>query len=293
MKFYIRIIIILTGTIAAGCATERIAERDPISVDPRYPPAIIETSFLSHGDRLNALAYLANGPGPHPTVLLMHGYPGTEKNLDIAQYLRRDGWNVFFFHYRGAWGSEGAFSFLNAAEDAGAALDHLRDNAARYRADASKIAIVGHSMGGLMTLVGAANDPEISCAATLAAASMEYLMQELEDENLRVGFTEYADSLIMLGNHDGGNVIEQGAAFAARYPLAEFVSKFSGKKLLLLAAENDDAVPLSVHEAYVAAFSQNPDVELDSEIYATDHSFNSHRIAISRRIDDWLDANCR
>ncbi|MEZ5915973.1 MAG: alpha/beta fold hydrolase [Parvularculaceae bacterium] len=293
MKFLILIIMTLAALVLVSCSTGRIAERDPVAIDPDYPPAIIEISFLSHGDRLNGFVYLANGPGPHPTVLLMHGYPGTEKNLDIAQYLRRDGWNVLFFHYRGAWGSEGAFSFLNAAEDTGAALNHLRDNAERYRADPGSIAIVGHSMGGQMTLVGAANDPEITCAATLAAASIDYLMLQLEDENLRVGFREYADSLTMLAGHDGGNVIEQGVAFADRYPLADIVFNFAGKKLLLLAAENDEAVPVKVHEAYVAAFSKSPDVELDSEIYVTDHSFNSNRIAISRRLVDWLDANCR
>ena len=293
MKFFTLIIFTLTAAIAAGCATERIAERDPVVIDVNYPPAIIETSFLSQGDRLNGFVYLANGPGPHPSVVLLHGYPGNEKNLDIAQYLRRDGWNVFFFHYRGAWGSEGAFSFLNAAEDVGAALNHLRNNAARYRADASKIAIVGHSMGGQMALAGAANDLGVTCAATLAAARLEPLPDDPEDETQRDAFRAYADSLIMLAGHDGGNVIEQGAAFADRYPLAEIVSKFSDKRLFLLAAEHDDAVPVKVHEAYVAAFSKNPDVKLDSEIYVTDHSFNSNRIAISRRIADWLDANCR
>ena len=39
-------------------------------------------------------------------VLLLHGFPGNEKNLDLAQDLRADGFNVLFFHYRGAWGSE-------------------------------------------------------------------------------------------------------------------------------------------------------------------------------------------
>ena len=44
----------------------------------------------------------ANGQGPHPTIVLLHGFPGNEKNLDLAQSLRRAGYNVLFFHYRGA-----------------------------------------------------------------------------------------------------------------------------------------------------------------------------------------------
>lgn len=63
---------------------------------------------------MSGLIYIASGAGPHPTVILLHGYPGNEKNLDLAQSLRREGWNVLFFHYRGAWGSEGEFSLTGA-----------------------------------------------------------------------------------------------------------------------------------------------------------------------------------
>jgi predicted alpha/beta-fold hydrolase len=113
--------------VFAACSNIPEMERDPILVDADYPPGMSEASFISHGDRLNALHYTANGVGPHPTVLLLHGYPGNEKNLDLAQSLRRAGWNVFFFHYRGAWGSEGDFSFVNSAEDISTALTHLRE----------------------------------------------------------------------------------------------------------------------------------------------------------------------
>lgn len=41
-----------------------------------------------HG-KLLATLYSAGGEGPHPTVLLLHGIPGCEQNLDLAQSLRR------------------------------------------------------------------------------------------------------------------------------------------------------------------------------------------------------------
>ena len=75
-----------------------------VSGSDQSPPRIEELTIKSHGMRMPGLAYLAAGNGPHPTVLLLHGYPGNEKNLDVAQALRRLGWNVVFFHYRGAWG---------------------------------------------------------------------------------------------------------------------------------------------------------------------------------------------
>ena len=77
---------------------------------------------------------VANGKGPHPTVILLHGYPGNEKNLDLAQSLRRAGYNVVFLHYRGAWGSQGDYSIGGQADDVAAVLGYVRENADRLRA---------------------------------------------------------------------------------------------------------------------------------------------------------------
>jgi pimeloyl-ACP methyl ester carboxylesterase len=86
---------------------------------------------------INALAYVAAGIGPHPTLVLCHGWPGNEKNLDLAQAVRRAGWNVVTFNYRGSWGSPGNFHFAQNPEDAKAVLAYLRDpaNAAKLGVD--------------------------------------------------------------------------------------------------------------------------------------------------------------
>ena len=62
-----------------------------------------------HG-KLLATLYSAGGEGPHPTVLLLHGIPGCEQNLDLAQAFRRAGFHVMTFHYSGSWGSSGNYS---------------------------------------------------------------------------------------------------------------------------------------------------------------------------------------
>jgi pimeloyl-ACP methyl ester carboxylesterase len=36
--------------------------------------------IMSHGSRLNAVLFMASGKEAHPTILLMHGFPGNEKN---------------------------------------------------------------------------------------------------------------------------------------------------------------------------------------------------------------------
>jgi uncharacterized protein len=76
-------------------------------------PARSEVLHIPSGAVLiNGLAYIAQGAGAHPAVILLHGLPGNEKNLDLAQAMRRAGWTVVTFNYRGSWGSPGVYSFL-------------------------------------------------------------------------------------------------------------------------------------------------------------------------------------
>src|SRR5436190_23204246 len=107
------------------------------------PAAMAPIVIVSHAAGLNAVMYSAAGVGRHPTLLLLHGFPGNEQNLDLAQAARRAGWNVLTFHYRGSWGSGGAFSFGHCAEDAATVLAWLRspEAVARFRIDPSRIAI--------------------------------------------------------------------------------------------------------------------------------------------------------
>jgi pimeloyl-ACP methyl ester carboxylesterase len=116
---------------------------------------------LGRPAEMNALFLLAAGEGPHPTMLLLHGLPGNERNLDLAQAVRRAGWNVLTFTYRGAWGSEGTFSIQHAIDDAATALAFLRSREAfeRYQVNPNRIVLAGHSMGGMAALITAVRDP--------------------------------------------------------------------------------------------------------------------------------------
>src|SRR6266516_4386683 len=99
-----------------ACDTLAVAS-DPVTSDSLYPPTLADVQIPSSGARMNGVLYLAQGKGPHTTVLVLHGFPGTEKNADLAQAVRRAGFNALIFHYRGAWGSEGDYSFSHVLED--------------------------------------------------------------------------------------------------------------------------------------------------------------------------------
>ena len=104
--------------------TDQIVLKD-LAWDKTAPAGMIELDINSNGSRLaGGIMYTPNGNEKHPTLILLHGFPGNEKNLDIAQVVRAHGWNVIYFNYRGSWGSEGKYSFENCVEDAKAVVDY-------------------------------------------------------------------------------------------------------------------------------------------------------------------------
>jgi len=118
--------------------------------DKKLPPALAMFTVPSHGVDLDAWLYVASGAGPHGTVILPHGLPGYEMSGDLAQSIRRAGWNVLLFHYRGTWGVPGPFSQSSAIEDTAEIVRFLREpvNVGKYRGDPRRLVLIGHSFGG-------------------------------------------------------------------------------------------------------------------------------------------------
>lgn len=274
----------------SGCATlphnESVLTTDPVAISDDYPPSIEELSFESHGQRLNGLFYLANGEGPHPTVILLHGYPGNEKNLDLAQTLRRDGFNVMFFHYRGSWGSEGEFGFTNVIEDVQSALDFVRDNANIYRVDPDHLILIGHSMGGFAALHGAANDKDVTCAVGLAPADMARI-PDISKE-VTSGFMLWSDSLQMLKGWTGEKAVTELTEKKEAFLLGPLTEKLSDKSVLLTAGDKDTSVPPAMVQAVSDIYAQNEAIDLEMVTLSGDHSFSWSRMALSQTVLDWI-----
>lgn len=276
--------------VSACTSAPRIAD-DPVAADPDFPPSLMELNFDSHGDRLNGHAYLANGEGPHPTVVLLHGFPGNERNLDLAQDLRSNGFNVLFFHYRGAWGSEGTYSFTHVIEDVAAATDYLRANAETYRTDPNKLILIGHSMGGFAALEAAARDDRIACVAGIAPANMGPLADAPAER--AAGFAAYADTMQMLSGLTGENAIAEIRANREAFDTRLLAPKLSGKSVLLIGGDKDTSVPAdTMINPLIAAYEAEQGIDLTAKILSGDHSFSWSRQELIGEIVDWAES-CR
>ena len=172
---------LLLASASVAIASSSLSAQQPpraIYTDPPRDsahPARMEVLHIpSGGVKINGVAYLTAGAGLHPTFVFFHGLPGNEKNLDIAQAVRRDGWNAITVNYRGSWGSPGEFRFGNNLEDADAVLAFLRDpaNARSLGIDTTRLVIAGHSMGGWVVALTAAHDRGVLGAILISMADM-------------------------------------------------------------------------------------------------------------------------
>jgi pimeloyl-ACP methyl ester carboxylesterase len=261
--------------------------------DKANPAAIQSFQLPSHGAMLNALAYIAEGPGPHPTVILLHGFPGNEKNLDLAQTIRRAGWNVVYFDYRGSWGSPGAFSFTHSLEDTQSAIAYLRDpaNAKKLRADPNYIVLIGHSMGGMMARYAAAQDPAIKAAILISAADMgASKMQPVPPSHAQEAVRRLADSLAAeglapLAGCTPQSLAEEVLANAAAWNPIAVAPKLATRPILVITSD-DGLAPLN--DAFVEALRQAGNTRVATVHIATDHSYSDHRIALEETVLDTL-----
>jgi len=272
---------------------------DPVDTDVENPPTMKELSFINAGSKINGLIYLANGPGPHATVILLHGYAGNERNLDLAQAMRRAGYNVLFFNYRGTWGSGGEFSAANGIADVHRALEWLRAAVgAEFRVDADRIALVGHSFGGFMGSIAAAEDPRVACLGFIAGAQMGMFGKAAAaDAELR---TLLENALGQAMDYEGGPVkaspgpvIRDLIDNAERYDVAARAPELAGRPLFVVGGERDVDTPKAQHhDSVVAALRAAGAEQLTVVVYDDDHYFGAHRIDLAKRLIDWLGSAC-
>ncbi len=267
---------------------------DPVTVDKQYPATLAPVTFESKGERLLGNILMAQGAGPYPIIILLHGFPGFERNFDLAQIFRRAGWNVLVFHYRGAWGSQGSFSFKHVLEDVSTALDFLRAKSSQelYRVDSGKIVLIGHSMGGSAALMTAVNDPHISAVASIAGVNPGIVASAIRDDQALIESVTHAleEDLSPLQGTTAESLVAELLEAGENWNLVKQTTALSQRSVLLIGGSRDQVAPVNIHYTPLVQALQNCNArDLTHLILDADHAFSDKRVALARTILSWLE----
>jgi pimeloyl-ACP methyl ester carboxylesterase len=252
-------------------------------MDAKHPAAMTVLHIPSHRLLINGVVNSPAGAGLHPTIVICHGLPGNEKNLDLAQAVRRAGWNAVTFNYRGSWGSPGSYKFAQNLEDADAVLAYLREpsNAARLGIDTKHIVLAGHSMGGWVTAMTAGHDRGLAGVILISAADMGQL-GKMQHEKL---VAEMADNMEGLSGVTAESMANEDAQDAKAFEFSNAIPGLASVPMLVLTA-NDGLAPQA--DALVRAVQAEGNHNVKAIHAATDHSWSDHRIFLESTIIEWL-----
>jgi pimeloyl-ACP methyl ester carboxylesterase len=295
LRALIALVLALPSAASASQATTVSASPVPVAVvaDPAidvvHPAAMAAFVIPSADGALNAVMYTAAGSGPHPTLLLLHGFPGNEQNLDLAQAARRAGWNVLTFHYRGSWGRPGRYTFAHCEEDAANALTYLRkaEVVEKFGIDPSRIAVAGHRLGGIVAARVAADDPGVIGAFLIDRADIAAIGRSFADPKQRASFLEgeVRGDMPPLAGTSEEMIMEEVAHAGPSLDLVATMPALAGRPLALIGARRGIG---AMAAAAAAAARKAGAAHLDAETIDTDHSFSDARIALAAKLVTWL-----
>ena len=282
-----RTIAIIVAALAASPSLAQPPVPAAIYTDPTHnvahPARMDVLRIPSGGVEINGVAYLAAGPGPHPTIIICHGLPGNEKSLDLAQTVRRAGWNAITFNYRGSWGSPGVFRFAQNPQDAAAVLAYLRqpDVAKMLRIDTKRLVLAGHSMGGWVTAMTASRDPELKGAILISAANLGARSKLPRAELVKL----MAGNLESLAGTSPDAMADEIIASADAFDFLQAAPGLNKTPLLVLSSD-DGLAPMS--DALITSVRKTGGKRVTAVHVATDHSWSDRRIRLQSEVLRWL-----
>lgn len=154
--------------------------QEPVQPYPYYNE---EVTFRNEKDGVTLVGTLSmpNKTGQFPAVILISGSGpqnrdeeilGHKPFLVLADHLTRKGFAVLRYDDRGFGESTGDFTAATTSDfsnDARAALDYLKD---RTEINKNKIGLIGHSEGGTVSVITAADNPDVAFVVLMAGGNI-------------------------------------------------------------------------------------------------------------------------
>lgn len=209
-----------------------------------------------------------------PTVLFLHGFPGSEKNVDVQRALMARGVASVAPSFLGSWGSGGKYRFTTLVPQARAAL---RAAKSLPFVDPRRLAVFGFSMGGWTALNLGALEPALKAVVAAAPCGGP----EMIGPQNRAFLTHHSKPL----------TAPAPAALDAdfrramtRFDPARAVPRLRAP-LLLIHGDRDETIPLAVSKRYAAIAGKRARLVV---VRGADHGFLESREKLTRLASDFL-----
>jgi uncharacterized protein len=266
------------------------------------PPATAQQApepiaFDSRGDTLRGQFFRAAGPGAHPTVVLLHGYPGRPGDLmGIGAAAAAAGWNALTFFPRGLHDSEGTVTMANAVEDVSVAIAFLRSAALELGVDTARVAAVGHSFGAGLVLMAGMVDPAIRCVGAIApgppfpllresAEFRDLFEQRILDPPIREGLVRAISAAAIVDE-----LLADPYAFDPVHRAAELADK----PVLVVGGWRDPGIRVEDWIAALIRALRDAGNDRVTPVTLDDgHNFTATRPALRAAVTAWLRSECR
>jgi pimeloyl-ACP methyl ester carboxylesterase len=251
----------------------------------------------SDGLQLHGSFFQAHGHGPHTTLLLIHGWPGSPKDVvGMGERLVEHGINVLVVSPRGMHESEGTNTFAGTLRDIGAALRWLRtpEAAERYQIDTANIILGGHSFGGGMAMAYAAADSSVRQLISIAGTDHGELAREYERNDsyasvLRemIKSTQAPAGPIRFDLEFGFKELIEGKEV---FGLRENASQLADRSVLLIGGWEDVSTTVDQFMLPLYRSLKNAGAEdVTFLVYHDDHGFGQVRDRLAADIIAWLE----
>lgn len=251
-------------------------------------PARTESFIInSHGDDIFGrfmLPALATEQDRAPVLVMLHGYPGMEQNMDMPPALRRGGIATLYFSYRGVWGGHGYYSLSHLIEDTLTVLDWVKANAQEYHVDPERIYLMGHSMGGFTALNAIAQGAGVRGAVIMAPCDMAMRYEEQPEHFERMMETAARGYFHM---PHGDYLREDIAAHYTQWRFNVVAEKIPQNMLLrFIGAIKDETVPPREHIMPLFHRLKERGVDVSYQELDAGHIFTPCRIALTNMVFD-------
>lgn len=258
-------------------------------------PALVTPDIRSSQGRLVCNLYPATGKSSYPVVVFTHGFPGHEKNQDIAQALRRIGYHVFIFSYSGSWGSNGSYSLSHCLEDTASVLEFIFSDTL-YHFDTDNVFLVGHSYGCFIAAKTMCRYPQLKAAAFLMPCDLGQIYlsaqgDEAESDQFSSNLREGAE---YLSGTDAESLLSEIKEDPIAFSFVSLTEGLAHRPILWVSSQNDTLTSEKVNTfPFMDKLRDYPDNKVTWHRIHANHYYLDQRIQLSKEIAQFFEKQRR